>query len=313
MSLFGLISWIRNLPREAWVLLKDTVGSWREDNAMRMAAALAFYATFSLGPALLIGLGVAGAFIGSEEAKTQLIVKVREFVSPDAANYVLTVLDSFWGQFTERRLPIIGIAAAALAGTAVFVELHGALNTIWNGETKNGSGVVQMVYSRALSFVLVVGIGVVILVSVAATTVLVTVNAFFSRALPVPHQLLDAANYLINFAMVPISLALAYKLVPDAEIAWKDVWLGAIVASLLFIAGKRVFGIYLGLSAFGSVYGAAGSLVILLAWVYYSAQVFFFGAELTKVYAYRYGSRAEAGKNTGPHSDDEGPEMRKQT
>jgi len=312
LSLRCFISWILRLPRESWELLKDTIVSWREDNAMRMAAALAFYTTFSLGPALLVGLGVAGAFIGSEEAKTQLIAKVRELVSPDAANYVLSVLDSFWGQLTEKRLPIIGIAAAAVAGTAVFVELQSALNTIWNGDRKNGSGLIQIIYSRVVSFVLVVGIGVLILVSVVGTTVLGTINAFFSRTFPVPHQLLDAANYLTNFAMVPISLALTYKLVPDAKIAWKDVWLGAVVASLLFLAGKRVFGIYLGLSGFGSVYGAAGSLVILLAWVYYSAQVFFFGAELTKVYAYKFGSRSEATETSEPDGPEEGSETEEQ-
>jgi membrane protein len=296
-----IIGMLRKLPSEAWAVTKETFQGWSEHNVLRMSAALAFYTTFSAAPALLIGLGVAGAFIGRATAKSQLIERIEEFVSPEVAAYVVVILDGLWGELTGGRLPIIGIGAAAVAATAVFVELHSSLNTIWCVKPSEASGILSLLYSRMISFVLIVGIGVLLLVSAIAGTVLSAINVFFTNNFPVLPNLLQGLDRLILIAMLPVLLALAYKLIPDADVAWKDVLLGSVVGGLLFFVGKWVFGFYLRHSMMLSFYGAAGSLVILLLWVYYSAQVFFLGAELTKVYATRYGShrRIEENVNDG--------------
>lgn len=280
------------LVRESWAVIKETLNAGQTDNVMRMAAALAFYTMFSLAPALLIALGIAGAFIGSTNAKTELVVKLKEIVTPDVAEYVFTVIDTFWGELNDRRLPVVGIAGAALAATAAFAELQSSLNAIWGVNHPDRSGIVSVIYMRIVSFVFVVGIGILILISVLTTAVLTSMNQLFSQFFPIPSHLVGTLNLLITVAMIPALLALSYKLIPDLPIKWKDVWFGAVFASLLFFVGKWAFGIYLRHSTTLSVYGAAGSLVILLVWVYYSSQVYFLGAELTKVWARRYGSYA---------------------
>jgi len=278
--------------RESWAVTKETLAEGQTDNVMRMAAALAFYTMFSLAPALLIALGIAGAFIGSTNAKTELVVKLKDFLTPDVAEYVFTVIDSLWGDLSDRRLPVVGIAGAAIAATAVFAELHSSLNAIWGVNHPDRSGIITAIYTRVVSFVIVAGIGILILISVLATAVLFSMNQMFSQFFPIPSHFVHTLNVLITVAMIPALLALSYKLIPDLRIEWKDVWFGAVFSSLLFVVGKWAFGIYLRHSTSLSVYGAAGSLVILLVWVYYSSQVFFLGAELTKVWARRYGSYA---------------------
>jgi len=280
------------LIREIWIVIKETVHSWLEDKGSRMAAALAFYTTFSLAPALLIGLAVAQAFVGTSTAQSELALKLGELIGPANADYVFKVLESSWGNIVGRHQPIIGVGAALFAATVVFAELQGALNSIWNVRSEGRSGLLRVVRTRAVSFIVIVGIGVLLLVSVAASAAFAAINAFFADSLPVPPHVTHALNLVISFAMIPLLLAFVYKLLPDERIAWSDVWVGAVVTSLLFLVGKWIIGIYLSVSTLQSVYGAAGSFVIVLVWVYYSAQVFFFGAELTKVYTRRYGSQA---------------------
>ncbi|MBI5251422.1 MAG: YihY/virulence factor BrkB family protein [Desulfomonile tiedjei] len=282
---------INTLHKEVWLAIKETAKAWINDNAFRMAAALAYYTTFSIGPALLIGLWIAAAIVGGDAAKTELISKLEKMVTPDSASYISTLLDSFWGELRGRRVPYVGVAAAVVAATAVFAELQSSLNSIWGVKHKGGSGLLRALYERAVSFVFVVGIGVLLVFSIVLTTVLGAVNAFFSGLVHVPPHLVHGLNLLIIFAMVPALLAVTYKLVPYTRVEWKDVWLGSAVASILFVIGKKLFGMYLNWSIMLSVYGAAGSLIIFIVWVYYSAQVFFLGAELTKVYARRYGSK----------------------
>lgn len=293
---------------ESWAVTKETLTESQADNVMRMAAALAFYTMFSLAPALLIALSIAGTFIGSTNAKTELVAKLKDIVTPDVAEYVFTVIDTFWSDLSDHRLRVVGIAGAAIAATAVFAELHSSLNAIWGVDHSDRSGIIHAIYTRVVSFVIVVGIGILLLISVLTTTVLTSMNQIFSQYFPIPSHLVDTLNVLITVAMIPALLALSYKLIPDLPIAWKDVWFGAIFSSLLFVVGKWAFGIYLSYSTSLSVYGAAGSLVILLVWVYYSSQVFFLGAELTKVWSRRYGSYApDEIEDTLPDTLDEVP------
>jgi len=283
------------LLTEVWAVIKETLQAWSQDNVLRMAAALAFYTTFSIAPALLIGLGVAGAIIGETAAKSELNAKIQEFLTPDVAAYVASVLQSFWLELKSRNLPIVGIGAGIVAATAVFAELQSSLNAIWGVKSGGIKGLLKLLLQRFVSFVLVVGIGILLLVSVTTSAVLAAIQAFFADLFPVPDLLIHGLNLLASFAMVPLLLALAYKLIPDTPVGWKEACIGSVVASLLFLAGKYLFGMYLRLSVLLSVYGAAGSLVILLVWVYYSSQVFFLGAEITKVCSKRFGSHGSGG------------------
>jgi membrane protein len=279
------------LGSEIWAVIVETFGHWNQDNCPRMAAALAFYACFSLCPVLLIALAVAGAFAGSSAAKAELVAKLEVLLRPDDIAYVFTLLESFTGHVSGRTLPLVGSAAALFTASAVFVELRGALNTIWDAKPEGGVSFLRVVYDRAISFLLVVGIGILLLMWIAAGTVLSAINAFFTNSVPVPPSLLQTLHLIVSFAVVPALLAIVYRLIPDTKIAWNDVWVGCVVATALLLVGKYCLSIYLRLNSLTSVYGAAGSLFVVLLWVYYSAQVVFLGAELTKVYANRYGSR----------------------
>jgi membrane protein len=284
---------------EIWAFIRETFESFLEDQALRMAASLAFYMTFSITPALLIGLSVAGVVIGNSRAESELTAGVGRMINPEAAEYVFSLVARFSAQIKGSHLPLVGILGALVAATAVFVELQSALNVIWRASLRSRQGWLSIIRSRAISFVFVVGIGILLLVWIVTSAVLATINSLFMKALPIPVDLLRWVQILAQFGMVPLLLASTYKLVPDASIEWKDVLVGAIVTAFLFLLGKSVFGMYLRMSILGSVYGAAGTLFILLAWVYYSAQVFFLGAEMTKVYATRYGSRSKPRQKDG--------------
>jgi len=282
------------LARESWAVVKETAAAWSEDNVFRMSAALAFYATFSVAPALLIGLSVAGAFVGRVAAKSELAERIAQFVTPEVATHVVTVVDTLWSELTRAELPVIGMVSALLAATAVFAELRSSLNTIWGVTPNHKQGLLKILYERAVSFALVVGTGIVLLVFATASTALSIVNALFATSLPMPEFVVKGLHLFIAEAMVPALLVLVYKFVPEAPVAWRDVWLGTLVTAVLFFVGKYAFAMYLRSSIMLSVYGAAGSLIVFLVWVYYSSQVFFLGAELTKVYAARYGSLRHA-------------------
>lgn len=289
--------WIIAIPlglaREAWALLVETIRYWAQDGVPRMAAAAAFYTLFSLAPALLIGMAVAEFVIGSSAARSELTSRLGQLIGPDATSFVLSVMETSRGRMTGGTATIIGTATALFGATVVFAELQSSLNSIWNVRPKAGISVGKIVYMRLVSFGLVVGIGLLLVLSLALSATLSAISTFLSKEIPVPPFILTAMNNAITFGIIPILLMLAYKLLPDVRVEWRDVWIGAVVTSLLLAVGKSFIGLYLGRSSLSSVYGAAGSLVIIMAWVYYSAQVFFFGAELTKVYALRYGSYAD--------------------
>jgi membrane protein len=279
--------------------LHQTIQSFLDDNAVRMAAALAFYTMFSIVPALLMALNVAGFVIGNSRAETELMARFKYVVNPESAEYVLSLLNSLSSQLQEKNLSIIAILGAVVTATGVFVELQSSLNEIWGLAHTRRSGFMSVLRSRMVSFVCVVGIGVLILVAVVSNAVFSLVSSFFENRHWIPSWIMASSHAITQFGMIPALLILAYKLIPDRDIAWTDVLLGSIVASFLFLVGKRVFAMYISSSVLRSIYGAAGSLFLLLVWVYYSAYVFYFGAELTKVYAMRYGSRAKENPDSG--------------
>lgn len=277
---------------ELYRFIRQAIYAFIEDNAVRKAAALAFYAMFSTIPAFLLALNVAGVVIGTARAESELTTRLELLINHQSADYVTSLLKTFSAELRNSNLSIIAISGAVLAGTAVFVELQSSLNAIWGFSLKRKNGFWLLLRSRIISFVLVVGLGILLLAAVITNTVLTAISSFFVKTFFVPTEILKAVNLITQFGMVPVLLILIYKLVPDGNLDWKGVLLGSGVASFLFLIGKHFLGIYLSSSLLQSVYGAAGSLFLLLVWVYYSAQVFYFGAELTKVYEMRYGSRA---------------------
>ena len=284
--------------KELFELIKQTIRAFLDDNAIRMAAALAFYTMFSIVPSFLMALSIAGLIIGNTRAESELTTRIQYLINPESAEYVLSLLNSFSSELRARHLSIVAILGAVAAGTTVFVELQSSLNTIWGVIPGKKNGFFSWIRSRIISFVCVVGLGILLLAAVITNTVLSTVSGFFARALFIPPQILSWLDLITQFGMIPVLLVLVYKLIPDRDIKWKDVLLGSVVTSLLFLMGKHFFGVYLTSSVLRSVYGAAGSLFLLLVWVYYCAQVFYFGAELTKVYAMNYGSWAERSRQS---------------
>ncbi len=276
-----------------YALLSKTIRSWLDDHVSRMAAALAFYTIFSLAPSLLIGLSVAETIAGSSAAQGELIAQLSRLVGADEAEYVFNLLQSSRGNYIGSGISLLGTGTALIAAMMVFSELQGSMNSIWQVQPDRGSGILRYLYTRAISFVLVVAIGVLLLASIVASSVLSGLESLLAEYRIVEPWFIGKLNSLVSFAIIPILLALSYKLIPLRRVEWQDVWSGVIVVSVLFLLGKSVLSYHFSLSAFKTIYGAAGSLVIFLMWIYYLAQIFFFGAEMTKVYALLYGSRRD--------------------
>ncbi len=282
-----------SLLKNTWELFYQTVRYWLEDHVSRMAAALAFYTIFSLAPSLLIGLSVAETITDSSAAQSELITRLSMLVGKAEANYVFELLQSSRGNYIGSGLSIFGAGAAVVAAMMVFSELQGSMNSIWHVKPDQRLGILRYLYTRAISFVLVFAIGVLLLASMMTSFILSgiqTLLAEFNIAQPWP---LGKMNSLVSFAVIPVMLTLAYKLIPLRRIQWRDVWPGVLAVSVLFLAGKSCLTYYLGISKLRTIYGAAGSLVIFLLWIYYLSQIFFFGAEMTKVYAHFFGSRRD--------------------
>ncbi|HXW01096.1 MAG TPA: YihY/virulence factor BrkB family protein [Anaerolineae bacterium] len=275
-----------------WTLLKETFSEWSEDKASRLAAALAYYTVFALAPLLIIVIAVAGLVFGQEAARGELVTQIQGLVGQEGAQLIETMIESASKPTSGIIATTIAIATILFGASGLFGQLQDALNTIWEVPPKPERGILGMVKDRFLSFTMVLGIGFLLLVSLIISAALSALDPYLTDLLPGSIYLIKILNLVISFGLITLLFALIYKILPDVEIAWSDVWIGAAVTSLLFNLGKFVIGVYLGNSSAGSAYGAAGSLVVLLLWVYYSAQILLFGAEFTQVYAKRYGSWA---------------------
>ena len=274
-----------------WKLLRATYTKWTEDHAQTLGAALAFYTVFSMAPLLLLVIAIAGFVFGQEAAQGHIIGQIQGLIGEDSAKAIQ-------GMIEEVRKPSAGIIATVLAiimlifgATGVFVQLQESLNTIWKVEEKSGESIWKMIKNRFISLLAVLGTGFLLLISLVISAGLSAVGTTLGHVLPFPEFLLQIINFFVSFAIVTLLFAMIYKLLPDISIQWGDVWIGAIITSLLFTIGKFFIGIYLGKSDVGIAYGAAGSLAVILIWVYYASQIFLFGAEFTAVYAESHGSR----------------------
>jgi membrane protein len=272
-----------------WQLLGAAIASWSEDKAPRLGAALAYYTVFSLAPLLVIAVGIAGVFFGEEAARGQIVDQIRGLVGDQGAQAVETMVEHAGRQKTSGVVATaIGLAMLLFGASGVFGELQDSLNTIWGVKPRPGRGLLGVIKDRFASFTMVIGIAFLLLVSLILSAALAALGPRLGGG--TAEGAMHIVNGLVSFGVITVLFAAMYKYVPDVQIQWRDVWVGAAVTSLLFTLGKFAIGLYLGKSSVASAYGAAGSLVILLIWVYYSAQILFFGAEFTKVYAKSYGS-----------------------
>jgi len=281
-------------------LLRETFTEWNEDKASRLAAALAYYTVFSLAPVLIIAIAIAGAVFGEEAARGEIVTQIQGLVGRDGAKFIETAIEGANKPRAGTIASLISIAVLLFGASGLFAQLQDSLNTIWEVQPKPGRGLIGILRDRFLSFTMVLGVGFLLLVSLVLSAGLSALVNFLGSLLPAIGALLQLANFVLSFAVTTLLFGLIYKVLPDVKIAWSDVWSGAIVTSLLFSIGRFALGLYLGNSSFGSTYGAAGSVVIILVWVYYAAQILFFGAEFTQVYARRYGSRIVPAKNAMP-------------
>jgi membrane protein len=276
--------------RVVWSLLGETFFEWYEDRAPRLGAALAYYTVFALAPGLILIIALAALLLGKDAAQGQIISEVQDLAGEAGAQAVLAAIESARNAGGSLLATGLGVVTLLFGLWGVFGELQDALNTIWGVTTRPGRGVIGVIKQRFWSFTVVVGIGFLLLVSLAASAWLAALGKVFSRLLPLPVAMMETTNALLSFVVITFMFAVIYKLLPDVTIAWRNVWTGAAVTAVLFTIGKTLIGLYLGRSSVASVYGAAGSLIVLLLWVYYSAQLVFFGAEFTKVYARRFGA-----------------------
>ena len=272
-----------------WPLLRATMSDWYEDRAQRIGAALAYYTIFALAPGLVIVMALAGLMLGPG-AESQIIEQIRDLIGKQGAAAIEATIRSARNETLGATGTALALIPLVFGLWGVFGELQDGLNTIWGVTPKPGRRIRDILKERFWSFAMVVGIGFVLLVSLVLSAWLAAVGTYVGSLLPAPATGLEALNFVISFVVITGSFALIFKLLPDVKIAWRDVWLGAAVTSLFFTVGKFLIGLYLGKSAVASAYGAAGSLVIIVVWVYYSAQILLFGAEFTKVWTKRRGS-----------------------
>jgi len=279
-----------NKLKAGWELLRLTFTDWMDDNTFEWSAALAFYTIFSIAPVLLIAVGVAGFFLAPETATTRIVDEMDKMVGAQGANAVRQVIESSRGFGKGLWAVSVGIITLIMGATAVFGELQSALNQIWDVKAKPDRGVIMsLIVDRLRSFSIAVCVGFLLLVSLVISALISALQDYMNKWLPGIPWLWQTANIVTSFLVIAVLVAAIYKLLPDVMIAWRDVWIGAVVTGLLFTGGKHAIGIYLGQTATASVFGAAGSLVVLLFWVYYSALISFLGAEFTQVYTRRYG------------------------
>ena len=279
-----------------WSLIKESVSQWSEDYAPSMGAALAYYTIFSIAPLLVIAIAVAGFFFGQDAASGEIFAQLRGLVGDEGAAAIQGLVKSASEPGKGTFAAVAGIVTLLLGATTVFGELQSDLDRIWDAPKPEKAGLWGMLRGRLLSFGMILGIGFLLLVSLLFSAALSALSHFWDAWFTEWEFVLQTLNFLFSFAMVTGLFAMIYKLLPRCDIGWKDVWVGAIVTSLLFSVGKLLIGLYLGKSSVTSGFGAAGSLVVVLVWVYYSAQIFLLGAEFTKTYAYRHGSRVAHAK-----------------
>lgn len=287
-----------------WQLVKEMLSEWSEDKVPRLSAALAYYTIFSVAPILIIAIAIAGLVFGKQAAQGQIQQQIQGIVGQSGAQTIQDMIAHSRSKSSGIIATAVGLAALLFGATGVFAELHDSLNTIWGVKPRAGSGIIQTLRERFLSFTMVLGIGFLLLVSLVISAALSAFGKYFSDLFPGMQLVAHLLNFAISFAVITLLFAMIYKILPQVEITWQDVWIGAASTAVLFVIGKSLIGFYLGKSSVSSSYGAAGALVIVLLWVYYAAQILFLGAEFTQVYARHFGSRIVASPSAEPLTEE---------
>ncbi len=281
----------------AWQLLRDAYDEWSEDKAPRLGAALAYYTSLSIAPLLLVVIGIAGLVFGEQAARGEVVGQLRSLLGDDGAKAVQDVLAHTQQTGSGVVASVVGVVTLLAGASGVFGQLQDALNTVWEVEPKPGRGIKGFIRDRFFSLTMVLGTGFLLLVSLVLSAAVAAAGGGLRALSPAFEAVGEVLVAVVSFAVTTILFALIFKVLPDAKIDWRDVWFGAVSTAVLFVIGKLAIGLYLGHASVGSAYGAAGSFVVLLIWVYYSAQILLFGAELTQAYARHRGAKVRPSEN----------------
>lgn len=282
----------------SWTVLKDAVNSFIEDEALTRGAAIAFYTATSFAPVVLIVIAIAGLVYGQDAAQGAIADQLGELMGRQTADLLQTAVASSKSKSSGFLAAAVGIITLVVTASGVFGEMQAALNKIWKAEPA-GTTVGRLVRARAKSLGLVAALGFLLVVSLAVSAALTAFAGQINATLPFGGPILSALNVLVSLALISFLFAAVFKVLPDCDLEWRDVALGAIITALLFIIGKSLIGWYIGSSAVASTYGAAGGLIVLLLWVYYTSQIFMFGAELARAYASHRGSQRASPEHEG--------------
>jgi len=286
--------------KTAWSMTRQTFGEWSNDKGGRLGAALSYYTVFSLAPLLLVVLSIAGLAFGRQAAEGSLFGQLAGLVGPDAAQLIQAAVAKAHHTKGGVLGTVIGVVVLLAGATGVVIELQGAINTVWKVEPKPHRGIWGVVRTRLLSVAMILSLGFLLLVSLVVSAALTAMSGWLRGVvgdIAIVSWFIDAA---VALAVISTLIALIYKILPDAEVAWRDVWVGAIATAVLFMIGKYLIGLYVGKASVGSAFGAAGSMAVLLVWIYYSAQIVLLGAEFTRVYANRMGAKVRPSKQAVP-------------
>lgn len=278
-------------------LVVNTYQGWSRDNAPRLAAALAFYTAFSIAPLLVLVIAIAGFILGHQAAQGHLVNEIGDLVGANAAQLIQEIIKNASKQGNNIVATIIGAVTLLVGATGVFAELQNDFDIIWHVKPKPEKGLWSFIRSRVLSFGMILVLGFLLLVSLVISAFLSSLGVYVIHLTTKAQILLQIINVLISIVVIAFLFAMIFKFLPDVSIKWRDVWIGSVVTAILFSIGKVLIGLYLGKSTIASSYGAAGSLAILLLWVYYSAQILFFGAEFTRAEVNMRGARIEPAKH----------------
>jgi membrane protein len=288
-------------------LVKATFSAWIDDHASSMGAALAYYTVFSIAPLLLIVISIAGLIFGIEVARGEIIAQLQGLMGNTGALVVQGLLESVSKPTESVTAAIIGVVLLMIGATTVFVELQDDLNRIWRvpKRTKD-AGLFGLIRSQVLSFAMILGIGFLLIVSLIFSAALAALGKWWEPLFGGFGLLANLVDVTLSFVLITVAFAMIYKLMPRMKIAWRDVWIGAVVTAFLFTIGKFLIGFYIGRSGIASGFGAAGSLVVVLVWIYYSAQIFLMGAEFTRIYSYTLGSHKDQPMQAATNSAEKG-------
>lgn len=274
-----------------WNVLKDAVNGWWNDNIPHLGAAISYYTLFAMSPILIVAIAIAGFFFGAEAVRGEVVGQIQGLVGHSGALAVQAMLEGASKHSSNVLVTVVGLVTLFLGATGLFLELQTALNFIWRVKPKPDAGIRDFLLQRLISFGLVFAVGFLLLVSLLVSAALAALDTYFGHRFPAYVVLGQVLNIVVSLGVITLLFAMIYKALPDVKLGWRDVWLGGFVTSVFFTIGKFLIGLYLGTSSMASSYGAAGSVVVLLLWVYYSSQIILLGAEFTRAWV-EYGGRA---------------------